>query len=106
MGSRNVKGAPITPAAGKLKASGRRSSREVGNPSTNTNLDLHPNPHSSGSYQGENTVKVLGGRSSLREDASGGSKKNSREKVRNRCGSHQGSYKFHCLPYANLPHDP
>lgn len=84
MGSRNVRGAPITPAAGKLKASGRRSSREVGNPSTNTNLDFHPNPHSSGSYQGENTVKVLGGRSSLREDASGGSKKNSREKVRNR----------------------
>jgi len=53
MGSRNVEGAPITTAAEVLKASGMRSSREVGNPSTNTNLDLHPNPHSSGSYQGE-----------------------------------------------------
>lgn len=78
-----MEGPGITPAAEKLKASGR-SSREVGNPGTNTNLDLHPNPHSSGSHQGENTVKVLGGGSSLREDASGGSKKNSREKVRNR----------------------
>jgi len=32
----------------------------------------------------ENMVTVLGGRSSLREDGSGGSKKNSLEKVRNR----------------------
>ena len=83
LGRRNVEGASITTAAEMLKASGMRSSREVGNPSTNANLDLPPNPHSPGSHQGEDTVKVLDGRSSLREDGSGGSKKNSLEKVRN-----------------------
>lgn len=77
-----MEGASITTAAEMLKASAMRSSREVGNPSTNANLDLPPNPHSPGSYQGEDTVKVLDGRSSLRDDGSGGSK-NSLEKVRN-----------------------
>lgn len=61
-----MEGASITTAAETLKASGMRSSGEVGNPSTNANLDLPPNPHSPGSYQGEDTVKDLDGRSLFR----------------------------------------